>query len=85
MPVPRRVVSRRQETHDTWTIELESGGGYAPGQFAMLYAFGVGEAPISLSHIGERNAQPVQLDGRSTAGRNEHIRNAERTVDAASR
>jgi NAD(P)H-flavin reductase len=67
MPVPRRVVSRRQETHDTWTIELESGGGYAPGQFAMLYAFGVGEAPISLSHIGERNAHTIRGVGAVTS------------------
>ena len=50
------VLSRRQETHDTWTLELESGPGYAPGQFAMLYAFGAGEAPISVSR--DRAAQP---------------------------
>ena len=29
-------------------------GAFAPGQFAMLYAFGVGEAPISVSGDGER-------------------------------
>src|SRR6476659_4666715 len=42
-----------KETHDTFTFELEPVGGntltYAPGQFNMLYAFGVGEAPISIS------------------------------------
>ena len=53
-PVPYRVVTRRQETHDSATIELEPAGerrlgDFAPGQFAMLYAFGAGEAPISVS------------------------------------
>ena len=53
-PLPRR--RRRRETHDTWTLELEPRtrrglAAFAPGQFAMLYAFGVGEAPISVSAI----------------------------------
>jgi anaerobic sulfite reductase subunit B len=52
-PRPFRVVRRRRETHDTWTLELEPVAGEAlevsPGQFTMLYAFGVGEVPISVS------------------------------------
>ena len=52
-PRPFRVTGRRQETHDTWTLELEPVEGppldAAPGQFAMVYAFGVGEIPISVS------------------------------------
>ena len=51
-PVPHRVVSRIQETADTWTLTLESLGEpitIGPGQFNMLYAFGVGEVPISTS------------------------------------
>jgi NAD(P)H-flavin reductase len=51
-PVPYRVVARTAETHDTTTLELEPLDGHvalAPGQFAMLYAFGVGEVPISTS------------------------------------
>jgi NAD(P)H-flavin reductase len=53
-PRPFRVLSRRQETADTWTLALEPAGGgpapaFGPGQFNMLYAFGVGEAPISIS------------------------------------
>jgi NAD(P)H-flavin reductase len=51
-PRPFRVVRRRRETVDTWTLELEPVGGepldFAPGQFAMLYAFGIGEVPISI-------------------------------------
>jgi len=54
VPIPFRVADRRAETHDTWTLRLEPAGGdalpaFAPGQFAMLYAFGAGEAPISVA------------------------------------
>ena len=52
-PRPFRVARRRRETEDTWTLELEPGSGaplgMAPGQFTMLYAFGIGEVPISIS------------------------------------
>ena len=52
-PRPFRVTRRHRETRDTWTLELEPVGGEPidalPGQFTMLYAFGVGEAPISIS------------------------------------
>lgn len=49
-----RVLRTRQETRDTFTVELEPPAGaqaspFAPGQFNMLYAFGVGEVPISVS------------------------------------
>jgi anaerobic sulfite reductase subunit B len=47
------VARRKRETADTWTLELEPRGGepldLAPGQFTMLYAFGIGEVPISVS------------------------------------
>jgi anaerobic sulfite reductase subunit B len=52
VPVPYRVRSRVRETTDTWTLELDPlGEAVAPraGQFDMLYAFGVGEVPISTS------------------------------------
>jgi NAD(P)H-flavin reductase len=52
-PLPFRVTRRRRELRDTWTLELEpvSGDRIAPGpgQFTMLYSFGVGEVPISVS------------------------------------
>jgi NAD(P)H-flavin reductase len=52
-----RVAARRQETEDTWTLALEPADGdpapsFRPGQFNMLYAFGVGEVPISISGAG---------------------------------
>jgi len=48
------VQKKGRETADTFTLTLTplSGGEsftFAPGQFNMLYAFGVGEAPISIS------------------------------------
>lgn len=51
LPVTAQVVERVQETADTCTLVLEPEGGlaFAPGQFNMLYAFGVGEIPISIS------------------------------------
>lgn len=55
-PVLHRVVSSTRETADTWTLELESLAApvaIAPGQFNMLYAFGVGEVPISVSSVSE--------------------------------
>jgi NAD(P)H-flavin reductase len=52
-PRPFRVVSRRADTSDTWTLTFEPCDGdrptVEPGQFVMVYAFGVGEVPISVS------------------------------------
>jgi len=54
--VPRayRVQAVGRETSDTFTLTLrpEDGGedgGFQPGQFSMLWVFGVGELPISIS------------------------------------
>ncbi|MBA4311845.1 MAG: Ni/Fe hydrogenase subunit gamma [Chlorobiaceae bacterium] len=47
-----RIIRTQKNTHDTFTIELEppkNGFSFAPGQFNMLYMFGVGEVPISIS------------------------------------
>ena len=53
LPVPHRVVLVRRDTADTVTIGLAPLEGdpppFAPGQVDMLYAFGVGEVPISIS------------------------------------
>lgn len=49
-PRPARVLGWRRETHESVTLWLEPGGEpWRPGQFNMLYAFGVGEVPISIS------------------------------------
>jgi NAD(P)H-flavin reductase len=53
VPRPFRVERVVRELADTWTLALkpEDGGGFRfrPGQFNMLYAFGIGEVPISIS------------------------------------
>jgi NAD(P)H-flavin reductase len=67
VPSPFRVAARRQDTADTWTLTLEpSDGGFAvtPGQFVMVYVFGVGEVPISVSGPPEHAGEPVVLTVR---------------------
>jgi NAD(P)H-flavin reductase len=68
VPSPFRVGARRQDTADTWTLTLEPLGGdgfsVAPGQFVMVYAFGIGEVPISVSGTPERPGEPVVLTVR---------------------
>ena len=53
LPRVFRVVSARKETDDTTTLLLEPEDGeqlaFRPGQYTMLYLFGVGEVPISIS------------------------------------
>jgi NAD(P)H-flavin reductase len=53
-PMAYRILRTAQETADTFTLELGPANGdppltFAAGQFNMLYAFGVGEVPISIS------------------------------------
>lgn len=53
VPRPFRLVAKEAETPDTMTLVLEDLEGadmdFAPGQFMMIYVFGVGEVPISIS------------------------------------
>jgi NAD(P)H-flavin reductase len=51
---PFRVARVRRELDDVWTLELEAFDGegpvrFEPGQFTMVYAFGIGEVPLSIS------------------------------------
>lgn len=53
-PAAYRVRQVRTETSDTFTLELAPIDGspalaFLPGQFNMIYVFGVGEVPISIS------------------------------------
>ncbi len=63
-PVPYRVRSRIVESPDSATLCLEPVGeslrAPLPGEFMMLYAFGVGEAAISIS------GDPTVTDGSIT-------------------
>ncbi len=62
------VSARERNTADTWTLTLEPVGGepptVAPGQFMMVYAFGIGEVPISVSGPPNRPG-PVVLTVRA--------------------
>ena len=66
-PRPFRVAEVAQETADTWTLTLDPVSGepldVRPGQFTMLYAFGVGEVPISVSGCGYRLVQTIRAVG----------------------
>jgi NAD(P)H-flavin reductase len=75
LPVPYVVADKRQDLADTWTLELEPAGDGAvgefnPGQFSMLYAFGAGEVPISVSGGGDaggRVGHTVRAVGAATS------------------
>lgn len=60
---PFRIEKIRKELQDTFTMELvpEGGGSFAfkPGQFNMIYNFGAGEVPISISGDPEDPARLV--------------------------
>ncbi len=54
IPLPYRIETVQRETGDTFTLTLVPAAGdqigpFAAGQFNMLYIFGVGEVPISIS------------------------------------
>jgi NAD(P)H-flavin reductase len=52
VPEPTKVLATRKESPGVVTLTLEaaaSGAAFLPGQFNMLYAFGVGEIAISMS------------------------------------
>ncbi len=54
LPQPYSVRQVAKETPDTFTLTLEPSNGaggnrFQPGQFSMLWVFGVGELPISIS------------------------------------
>ncbi len=54
IPIPYRIERIGKETDDTFTLELLPADDlsikpFLPGQFNMLYVFGVGEVPISIS------------------------------------
>jgi NAD(P)H-flavin reductase len=53
VPRPYHVLGVRPETRDTSTLTLEpvrdASAAFEPGQFNMVYVFGVGEVPISIS------------------------------------
>jgi NAD(P)H-flavin reductase len=71
-PTPFAVTERIPETVDTATFALAPRGNgarlaFAPGQFNMLYVFGIGEVPISISgdaSSGDRYVHTVRAVGK---------------------
>jgi NAD(P)H-flavin reductase len=59
IPEPARVVDARRETSDVVTLTIAAPRPFRAGQFNMLYAFGVGEVPISMS--GPPSRADVQI------------------------
>lgn len=54
VPTLYRIEKKHRETPDTFTLEMTPAEGgaappFAPGQFNMLYLFGKGEVPVSIS------------------------------------
>jgi NAD(P)H-flavin reductase len=73
LPQPWLVRQVVKETHDTFTLTLEPSNGtiaaFEPGQFSMLWVFGVGELPISISGDpgdAQRLVYTVRSVGRAT-------------------
>lgn len=64
-----------EETRDTFTLQLdtsewEGGCAFEPGQFNMLYVFGVGEVPISISGdpaVGDTLLHTTRVVGNVTS------------------
>jgi anaerobic sulfite reductase subunit B len=73
IPARYRVAARSEETHDTVSLTLEPTGAaiadVRPGQFTMLYAFGIGEVPVSVSGPGGSPAliQTIRAVGAVTS------------------
>jgi NAD(P)H-flavin reductase len=64
LPQPYLVREVSKETPDTFTLKLApedggSGSSFRPGQFSMLWVFGVGELPISISGDPARHEQLI--------------------------
>jgi anaerobic sulfite reductase subunit B len=71
VPLPYRVDERQDEAADTVSLVLmpvqEAIAEPLPGQFTMLYAFGVGEAPLSISgRAGTAITQTIHAVGGVT-------------------
>src|SRR5437764_7582694 len=65
LPRVMRVARRRRDLPDTWTLDLVTTDDapllrYAPGQFTMMYVFGVGEIPVSISGDASDTSRLVQ-------------------------
>lgn len=76
VPTPYRILRKKRETHDTFTLEIAPADSsyrptWLPGQFNMLYLFGVGESAISFSGDpadGQKMVHTIRAVGQVTTG-----------------
>jgi NAD(P)H-flavin reductase len=78
LPLAAEVVERVEEAPDVYTLRIRLRDGseraayrFAPGQFNMLYLFGVGEVPISISSDPDQHElvdHTIRAVGRVTEG-----------------
>ncbi len=74
IPEPMRILSTVRETADTFTLRLDAksrASVFAPGQFNMVYLFGFGEVPISISgdpHDPQSMVHTIRAVGSVTSG-----------------
>ena len=73
IPQPYLVREVSKETSDTFTLRLApegaNGSSFQPGQFSMLWVFGVGELPISISgdpNVHDQLVYTVRSVGQAT-------------------
>lgn len=71
LPLEYRILKKRQDSDDVVTMELLPHGETKlphcrPGQFNMLYAFGVGEVPISTSGPRDATVHTIRIVGATT-------------------
>lgn len=79
LPYEAEVIERIQEHHDVFTLRLQLTDpkltreySFLPGQFNMIYLYGVGEVPMSI--VNDRNYEKgrfehtIQIVGRLTLG-----------------
>jgi len=75
-PLAYEIVRTRRETKDTMSFDLEPCGNtipvFEPGQFNMLYVFGRGEVPISISG-GSRDGRTITHTTRAVGSVTDRI------------
>lgn len=81
VPVPYRVAGRARENRDSTTLDLqpvrEALDNPQPGEFMMLYAFGIGEIAVSVSGIPTAFGRTITHTIRSVGSVSRALRNAQ--------
>ena len=65
--IKAEIVEKIKETYDTYTFRIKCNGDFKPGQYNMIYYFGIGEAPISIAgYDGEILEHTIRAAGDVT-------------------